>query len=109
MPSRLTCWIVSGFLVLCAATSFAAEPAPAVTPAVEEAGAALAPDLSWLTPEPLQRTACTIRCLHSPAYACTSEAGNCFLGPTTLYCDGVPYNCPCDPSQGPCDGPNPWE
>jgi hypothetical protein len=111
MQPSSTRWMIAGFLVLFATAAFAAGPVPAVTPVTGKPGAATAPDApSWLTPKPVQKsgTACTIRCLSNPAHACTSEVGDCYLGPTTLYCDGAPYNCPCDPLQGPCDGPNPW-
>jgi len=110
MQPSLTRWMFFGVLVLCAATTFAAGPIPAAPPAAGEAEAVMVPDLSsWLTPQPVQMTSCTIRCLHNPAYACTSQVGDCYVGPTTLYCDGAPYHCPCDPSQGPCDGTNPWD
>lgn len=112
MQPSLTRWMTAVFIVLFAATAFAAGPGPAFTPVPQEAEAVKVPDLhSWLTPQPVQTsgTPCTIRCLHNPAYACTSDVGNCYLGPTTLYCDGAPYYCPCDPGEGPCDGPNPWD
>ncbi|MDY7092716.1 MAG: hypothetical protein SX243_07060 [Acidobacteriota bacterium] len=104
-------------LVLPAETSLATEPAPAVTTCADASSTtALASDDAMLKPPAVGgesatwlSSPCTVTryCQDPPPtyVTCTSQAGNCTLGPTYVICDGNRYDCPvCSPQCDDIDG-----